>query len=784
MNLPTNCYCSAGATQTTLEKISRVRYNQIDNSSTSTAGYENFLNISTPAYLGATSQITINLAGGFAADQSLVWIDFNQNGNFSDPGELVFTSANSAGPHIGTITIPATALQGNTRMRVRMHDTSLGPNNTPCGNSTWGQVEDYTVNIQVCVPVTFTTQPSSSSVTCGGNTSFSVTANGSAPVYGWQFRVNASSPWQDLTNTGIYTGATTNTLTLTNVLASFSGYQYRALLSGACAALDYSQPATLTVNPPVTNVTPASASICNGTIQALSITNSVSAPTTGVWAASAGLPLAIPDNTPVGTTSTVSVSGIPAGSLVTNIAVRFSMTHTWAGDLVMNLRAPNGQVLNLVGLLNNGQGLNNTANFTNTIIDSTATTPLSGAPAPRTGRFRADRYAVSTAFNPIASTTGFWSSLLSTLNGNWTLGLSDLGPGDLGTLTAWEIQITYVAANFAQGVWTASPAAPNTMFTDAAATIPYAGAPATTIYVRPAVNTNYSVSFSTPTPCQSAVATVPVSVTNPVVGLALSPATRAVCLGGSTTFTAAVTSGGPITYQWERSIDGGLTWSAVSGATSTTLTISGVTQNMTGYRYRVVATAAPCGSVTSNVGTLTVNPLPVVTISSPVVRLVPGRTTTVTATSTPNAAAGGWSWTLNGGAIAGTTNTQVVNIDQLGSYQATVVDVNGCTNKSNSLVIGAEATDKLWIYPNPTVNGAFQVRLYFAGDLAEQRVITIYNPLGQVIESRAITLVRGSAPYQRMDFNLGGGATAKGSYVVKVAHQFTGKVISGIILVQ
>jgi hypothetical protein len=356
-------------------------------------------------------------------------------------------------------------------------------------------------------------------------------------------------------------------------------------------------------------------------------------------------------------------------------------------------------------------------------------------------------------------------------------------PGDIGILTSWEIQITYVAANYAQGVWTANPSTPNTMFTDAAATIAYAGAPATTIYVKPTVNTVYSVSYSTAT-CQSAVTTVPVNVTNPVVGLAVSPTTRAVCLGGSTTFTASTTSGGPITYQWERSTDGGLTWSAITGATTTTLTVSGVTQNMTGYRYRMVATAAPCGSVTSNVATLTVNALPVVNITSPVLRLVPGRTTTITATSTPAAAANGWSWTYNGSPIAGTTNTQVVNIDQLGTYQATVVDVNGCSSKSNSLVISAEATDKLWIYPNPTVTGAFQVRLYFGGDLAEKRVVTIYNTIGQVIESREFSLVHGSAPYQRMDFNLGGGATAKGAYVIKVANMYTGKVVSGIVLVQ
>ena len=411
-------------------------------------------------------------------------------------------------------------------------------------------------------------------------------------------------------------------------------------MRGGCTAVDFSQPATLTVNPIVPVVNPASATICVGSVQALSLTNSVSAPVTGVFAASAGLPLAIPDANTTGVTNALTVSGIPAGVVVKNIAVKFNMTHTWVGDIAMNLRAPNGQVLNLIGLLNNGQGLNATANFTNTVVDSISTTTMSGAPAPRTGTYRADRFGVSTAFNPIATTTGSWLPLLTTLNGSWTLGISDLGLGDLGNLTSWEIQITYVAATFAQGVWTASPASPNTMFTDAAATVAYTGTPATTIYVKPTVNTNYSVSFSTPTPCQSAVTTVPVSVSNPVTGLAVAPATRAVCLGGSTTFSATITGGSPVTYQWERSIDGGLTYSAITGATSTTLTVSGVTQNMTGYRYRVVATAAPCGTViSSNVGTLTVNALPVVTISSPVVRLVPGRTTTITASSTPAAVA-------------------------------------------------------------------------------------------------------------------------------------------------
>jgi subtilisin-like proprotein convertase family protein len=766
--------------------ITRVRLSTLDNSSTCSAnGYANYTTtVAAPTvFSGAGNPITVNTPTTWTENVS-VWIDYNQNGQF-DANEFtsIGTNAGNGGVITNTINIPATALTGVTRMRVRTRFNTALTNTQACFGYGFGETEDYNVNIQPCVTGVFTIQPASTSITCGNNATFSVAATGSLLTYTWQYRTSATGTWIDVTNGGVFSGATTSTLTLTNVPGTFAGYQFRALMRGGCTAVDFSNPATLTVNAIVPVVNPASATICAGTIQTLSLTNSVSSPTTGVWAASAGLPLAIPDNTPVGTTSTVAVSGIPAGSLVTNIAIRFNMTHTWAGDLVMNLRAPNGQVLNLVGLLDNGQGLNNTANFTNTIIDSTATTPLSGAPAPRTGRFRADRYAVSTAFNPIASTTGFWSSLLSTLNGNWTLGLSDLGPGDLGTLTAWEIQISYVAPVFAQGVWTSSPAAPNTMFTDAAATVPYTGTPATTIYVKPAVNTSYSVQFTTPGGCTSSVATIPVTVSQPVVGLNVSPATRAVCVGGSTSFSATATSGSPLTYQWSVSTDGGSNYSNISGATSATLNLTGVTQAMSGNRYRVTATAGPCGAVVSTgVGTLTVNPLPVVTLASPMVKLVPGRTTVLTASSNPPAASNGYSWTLNGSGISGTGNSQTANIDRLGTYQVTVTDVNGCVNKSNSLTISAEGSDRLWIYPNPT-SGAFQVRLYHSGERAEKRVVTIYNTIGQVIESKEFVLVAGLPAYYQMNFDLGGGATAKGAYVVKVADQYTGRVVSGLVMV-
>jgi hypothetical protein len=459
------------------------------------------------------------------------------------------------------------------------------------------------------------------------------------------------------------------------------------------------------------------------------------------------------------------------------------MTHAWVGDVVMNLKAPNGQTLNLVGLLNNGTGSNSTANFTNTVIDSISTTPLSGAPAPRTGNFRADRFT-ATVPGVAPTTTNSWLPLLGTLNGNWTLAACDLYTPDIGTLTSASITITYVAPVFAQGTWTASPAAPNSMFTDAAATVPYTGTPATTIYVKPTATTTYSVQFTTPGGCTSSVANIPVTVSQPIVGLGVSPAARAVCVGGSTSFSATATSGGPLTYQWAVSADGGTTFNNITGATGATLNLTNVTQAMNGNRYRVTATAGPCGTVVStSVGALTVNPLPVVTLNTPMVKLVPGRTTTLTASSNPPAASNGYAWTLNGSPISGTGNSQTANIDRLGTYQVTVTDVNGCVSKSSPVTIFAEGSDRVWIYPNPT-SGAFQVRLYHSGEKAEKRVVTIYNTIGQVIESKEFVLVAGIPAYLQMNFDLGGGATAKGAYVVKVADQYSGRIVSGIVMVQ
>ena len=64
-------------------------------------------------------------------------------------------------------------------------------------------------------PASIATNPSNASIAVGTNTSFTVTATGSNLTYQWQ--VNSGAGFTNISNGGIYSGATSATLTLTNV---------------------------------------------------------------------------------------------------------------------------------------------------------------------------------------------------------------------------------------------------------------------------------------------------------------------------------------------------------------------------------------------------------------------------------------------------------------------------------------------------------------------------------------------------------------------------------------
>ncbi len=140
-------YCASSGTSTADEKISKVVFGTINNSSVGTAGYENFTSLATNTARGTAYTITITpiWTSAVYSEGYAVWIDYNQNGLFTDAGELVWSkAASTATPVSGVITIPSTATLGTTRMRVSLKYNAIP---TACEAIPYGQVEDYSVTI-------------------------------------------------------------------------------------------------------------------------------------------------------------------------------------------------------------------------------------------------------------------------------------------------------------------------------------------------------------------------------------------------------------------------------------------------------------------------------------------------------------------------------------------------------------------------------------------------------------------------------------------------------------
>lgn len=141
-------YCASNGQITTDEFISNVTIGTINNTSgTSSGGYGNFTSISTDLVKGNAYPIAITTTwtGTTYNEGYAVWIDFNQDGDFSDANEQVLTqSPTQVSPVNGSISIPSGAVTGATRMRIALKYNEVP---TSCESFQYGEVEDYTINI-------------------------------------------------------------------------------------------------------------------------------------------------------------------------------------------------------------------------------------------------------------------------------------------------------------------------------------------------------------------------------------------------------------------------------------------------------------------------------------------------------------------------------------------------------------------------------------------------------------------------------------------------------------
>ena len=139
-------YCTSKGNSSTFEWIDYVSFGGMTNSSRSDSGYGDYTD--KVATVSRNSSSRLYFSAGFSRtiykEYWAVWIDYNQDGIFSDDEKVVSTSSRSSRNLYTNIKIPSTALLGSTRMRVSMTDRGVLK---PCNSYRYGEVEDYSVNI-------------------------------------------------------------------------------------------------------------------------------------------------------------------------------------------------------------------------------------------------------------------------------------------------------------------------------------------------------------------------------------------------------------------------------------------------------------------------------------------------------------------------------------------------------------------------------------------------------------------------------------------------------------
>jgi hypothetical protein len=230
------CYCNdnlgAGFICIAGEYISNVSFigGNLNNTSTcsvsgGTNNYSRFLPTGTATdTVIAGDNVTLSVTfPGQTLSSIGAWIDYDHSGTF-DPSEYTHLGATTSASAtvVNTFTIPATALTGQTGMRIRTHCASCAFDSTDaCTNFNTGEVEDYIITIKAATPCSGTPAPGvlpSSNLICP-NKPFELTPRGyvfnSGVTYQWEMSADngATDPWTAVP------GAENHTLTSPGITA-------------------------------------------------------------------------------------------------------------------------------------------------------------------------------------------------------------------------------------------------------------------------------------------------------------------------------------------------------------------------------------------------------------------------------------------------------------------------------------------------------------------------------------------------------------------------------------
>ena len=142
-------YCSSRGYNASPRYIQEVEFGENIHVTGNNGGY---LDFTSPKFVVLPGECAhLQLGSGSSDGNSTpfytrVWIDYNIDGDFDDPGELIYSSSSFYVLNHQRIDIPASATMGLTKMRVSFKPVDGSPQG-PCDHFYYGEVEDHTVEI-------------------------------------------------------------------------------------------------------------------------------------------------------------------------------------------------------------------------------------------------------------------------------------------------------------------------------------------------------------------------------------------------------------------------------------------------------------------------------------------------------------------------------------------------------------------------------------------------------------------------------------------------------------
>ena len=486
--------------------------------------------------------------------------------------------------------------------------------------------------------------------------------------------VNISGPVPQNYNlnlsSGIITPGTTQTYTVTtngNFINAgvYNLTSYLTIPSGDINALnDTLKQVIYSQNPSVNFVNP-SLQLCQNDSVQLSPIISINGIGTAILPKfySSGMPMPIPDNDSTGIVSSIQVSGAGGfASQLVSVTID-SLLHTFTGDLIITLIAPDGSKTDLS--VNNGLGGDN---YVSTVFTNSASSSITAGTAPFTGLFLPQQ-----AF----------TNLSGGANGTWQLKVRDVSVNDVGSLIKWSLSFKEPNV-YANHNWS------NTIGFNANTLNPTTS---------PSVNTSYHLTVTDMNGC-AAIDTVSIAVI-PLAQVSVSSPQTDFCVGTSAVQMNANPTGGYFTGN-------GIDSTGLFSPSVSTIGLNIIT-------YTFVDTSG-CQSI-DTIG-ITVNDLPVVGLQFPVSQVCSQDASFQLTGETPSG--GVYAGFGVQGTVFNPSDTTALGT-QIISY--TFTDSNGCTNEaSDTMTVSLCLNDMnsqstmIMLYPNPT-NGVFVLRNLHDGDV-------------------------------------------------------------------